>query len=312
MDELDKVVSRLDANINALSRHESIDFLSKLRKSRINRPDIVYKVGSALIDGNFIRGGEIWSMYEQVLIASLQMGDIQRAERYKDILAAKFGSGGASTSGDAEGSSRVSKLEGMIMEARGRDGCEAALKLYGGILEANPANLPVMKRKATLLRSMGQHKAATEALHDIIKMYGSDVQAWGEMAELYIEVGDLQAGAFCLEELVLLNPMCVAYHTRLAECLYSQGTTQSLLKARKHYSISLNTQSANLNKRALYGLMATCRRMLAEDVWPESSDGRQGKLVTTRLLDWAQLKSSEGMNNVPEIAKRVSDILSRN
>jgi len=52
--------------------------------------------------------------------------------------------------------------------------------------------------------------------------------------------------------------------------------------------------------------------MLAEDVWPESSDGRQGKLVTTRLLDWAQLKSSEGMNNVPEIAKRVSDILSRN
>ena len=138
------------------------------------------------------------------------------------------------------------------------------------------------------------------------------MQTWGEMAELYIEVGDLHAGAFCLEELVLLNPMCVAYHTRLAECLYSQGTPESMLKARKHYSISLNTQSSNLNKRALYGLMATCRRMLTADVWPPGADGRQSKLVTTRLLDWSREKSSEGMGREAGIARRVSDILSKN
>jgi hypothetical protein len=72
-----------------------------------------------------------------------------------------------------------------------------------------------------------------------------------------------QSAAYCVEEVVLLSPVSAVYHTKLAEMYYSCGgggasAHTNLLKARKHYAMSLNIQSAKNNTRALYGLLATC------------------------------------------------------
>ena len=309
MDELENQIIGLDAGTLRLSQSDTVTLLSKLRKSRIIRPDIVYAYGKSLLDSNGLKSGEVWSVYEQVIMAALQMGDVSTARGYYEKLHARFNGAGA----DGE-SSRVKKIAAMISEAEGVMKGEGdtksagALKTYNELLEKNAANLPVLKRKAALLRATGQTAAAVDALHDVLKLYASDVQTWGELAELHLELGDLDAAAFCLEELVLLNPLCVAYHTRLAEVFFSQGSTEALTKARKHFSISLNTQSANLNKRALYGLVETCRRL--QDLASWGDDGAQNKAVTERMLDWALVKLHE-LDGTPEIATIVAGALGK-
>jgi ER membrane protein complex subunit 2 len=302
MDELDNVLRLVDGGSTTLSTDDSMTLLTKLRKSRLNRPDVVYKYGTKLLDKGAVTSGEVWSLYEQVLIAALQLGDVATAKRYVKKLSARFDVG-------EERSSRVEKLRAMILEAETQSPT-AALEKYDEILKLNPANLPVLKRKAALLRSHGKYPEAASAFGDIIQLFGSDVQTWGELAEMHLELGDLQSAAFCLEELVLLNPMCVAYHTRLAEVYYSQDTTETLLKARKHYTMSLNTQAANLNKRALYGLAATCERLVSVNDWA-GLDGKHETAVCKQLLSWVVEQVSEGHSDkATEIVGTVGRILS--
>ncbi len=63
--------------------------------------------------------------------------------------------------------------------------------------------------------------------------------------------------------MILLNPTTATFHTKLAEILYTIGDMPSLLKSRKHYSISLNLSAPRVNTRALYGLSMTCRALLS-------------------------------------------------
>jgi hypothetical protein len=100
----------------------------------------------------------------------------------------------------------------------------------------------------------------------------------------------LQSAAYCFEELVLLAPLNSLMHTRLAETLYTIGTPcyhlpaclpacllqynvmwrnvtcaggmEALVKARKHYSLSLANQTYKTNTRALYGMVMTCRALV--------------------------------------------------
>jgi hypothetical protein len=39
------------------------------------------------------------------------------------------------------------------------------------------------------------------------------------------------------------------------------GGTENYLRARRHYTISLNRQGPQINLRALYGLMAACKKL---------------------------------------------------
>lgn len=319
MDELEQLIVRSDSSSSGgsssgfslkgsgLSTDESLTMLKRLRTSRISRPDIVYRVGMKLLDGGYVKSGEIWSIFEQVLIASLQMGDLETARRYHSKLEIRF------NSKNGEESSRVKKLEAMILEAEAchfGDSAQQALDVFDDILKKNAANLPVLKRKASLLRTAGRQKEAITALHEIIKLYSGDLQVWGELAEMHIEAGDLEAGAFALEEMVLLNPLCVAYHTRLGECYFSLGSPEQLVNARKHFSVSLNHQAANLNKRALYGLAATCRRVL-EIEEGKLPGGAQDHRVSERLLEWCgeTMHDTASGVGVPEIVGVVAKIL---
>lgn len=73
------------------------------------------------------------------------------------------------------------------------------------------------------LRSQGKSKQAVEALHEILKVYQSDVPSWQELADLHLSLCDHQAAAFCYEELVLVMPTSAPLYCRLAETLYTLG-----------------------------------------------------------------------------------------
>jgi ER membrane protein complex subunit 2 len=280
MDELSKLVEEYDLG-NNFGKRFLLDLFSKLRKSKISRPDIIAKEGKGLIAySSSSSSGEIWSICEQVMIAALEIGDDDLVEFCKARLVAKFD---VKKAGEAK-SSRLERLMGMEYEAKGN--FDAALGIYHELLKENPANLFVMKRKACALKGKGQMDEAIQALNDIITLYYQDQQTWTELAEIYIEVGDFSSAAFALEELIIISPLTVAYHTRLAEVLYSIGGVPSLIKARKHYAFSLNTQGSALNKRALFGIIATCKAILDET--PAAEKKTLESQITTEMLEWAR------------------------
>ena len=50
----------------------------------------------------------------------------------------------------------------------------------------------------------------------------SDGEAWHELSDLYLKVGEYSKAAFCVEELLLSNPHDAIYFTRYAEIRYTQ------------------------------------------------------------------------------------------
>ena len=227
----------------------SADVIALLRQARTHRVPAthnatVLKWGAhALSKCRAALGDELWSVYEQTLLAALAAHDDALADACAEALDARFGD-----------STRVKRLLAMRDEARG-DFADAD-EVYGSLLDANPANALVFKRRVAVLRAKGQLAASAKLLNEYVGIFSSDEGAWQQLAELHLKAARYEAAAFCYEELVLMQPTSHLYHCRLAE-LYATIGPRQLLAARKHFAQSLDLKRAG-NARALHGLCGAC------------------------------------------------------
>lgn len=76
----------------------------------------------------------MWSLYEQIYIAALQFGDIELVDKCSKELNKQF-----------PASLRVMRLLGMQYEYNAE--YKKALELYDSLLQQNPSNLLILKRK---------------------------------------------------------------------------------------------------------------------------------------------------------------------
>ncbi|KAE9315395.1 hypothetical protein PF008_g19257 [Phytophthora fragariae] len=231
------------------ARDRYLDLLHYVRKEKLRDPRAVARVGKLLVTKHsWGVGDELWSVYEQTFVAALDLHDDELAETCLKALQTKF-----------PGSSRVARLEGMQLEQRGE--FAKALALYDELLEANPANALVLKRKIAVLKAQKKTADVVAALNDFLRSFATDQAAWTELGETYLSMGAYRYAAFCYEELVLLNPMDAIAHSRLADIYSTIGGLDNLLTARKHYahSIELNKKQ---NLRAYFALV-TCTKSIA-------------------------------------------------
>mmetsp|Transcript_1832 Transcript_1832/g.2905 ORF Transcript_1832/g.2905 Transcript_1832/m.2905 type:complete len:307 (-) Transcript_1832:138-1058(-) len=266
--------------------------IKALRKSKIRRPDIIASYGPKLIKYGSFRSGELFSYYETIFTAALDHGDFKLADSYLQLLMRQF-----------PDSSRVKRLIAMSLEFQGD--YSAALGLYEEILKETPTNLLVLKRKVAIFKAQGDYKRAVECLHEILKVYQADGSCWMELADIHITLCDYAAAVYCLEELVLLAPMDALIHIRLADALYTTGGVDNLVKARKHYSISLNIKNPRSNTRALYGLLATCGALLTLSKKLSSTEEN----ITAELGKWAQERLAERRSASSEVVQIVSSAI---
>jgi tetratricopeptide (TPR) repeat protein len=296
MDDIYSQIDYVDKSTSKPSRAFIQELIRNLRKSKIRRPDLVAKYGGEM----FRRGsmdGDVWSLAEQVFQAALDVGDKELAEECLDKLKVKFPK-----------SNRVKRLVGMKYEAL-KD-YKHALVTYDAILAENPGNLPVMKRKICVHRAQGNIAEAISELHNVLKFFPGDGNTWTELAEIHLSLSDYAAAAHCYEELVLLNPTCAVTHCRLADIYYTLGGHENFVYARKHYTMSVETQSGGNNLRAIYGMIAACKAVqqtsssTATAVSSKSSSGSSGAngsksiekndlAVNGALLEWAQEQVGE-------------------
>ncbi|KAI1312845.1 tetratricopeptide [Xylaria venustula] len=245
---------------------------------------------------------ELWTVYENLLQSCLRTGDDESAHQCLSRLVHRFGN-------DNE---RVMALKGLLKEATATDDATLDLVLaeYEQILQVNPANLPIAKRRAALFRSMGRTTAAVNALTQLLDMSPTDAEAWAELADLYLAQGLYSQAIFAQEEVLVLQPNAWNIHARLGELLLmaakTSDTTKRLTEALKRFCRSIELCDNYL--RGYYGLKLTIQQLLNEpsskaltkpsesEEWPIPPAGTLHKLdeVATEKLAEIVRRNSAG------------------
>ncbi|KAM3309986.1 hypothetical protein ACQJBY_030967 [Aegilops geniculata] len=219
------------------------EYLSLARRLRARRPAPVLRLGLSLLNDASARSrlaSEQWTLYEQVAVAAM---DCQRLDVAKDcigVLSKQF-----------PGSARVGRLEALLFEAKG-DWAEAE-RAYALILETNPFDQIVHKRKIAIAKAQGDMSLAVDYLNKYLELFMADHDAWRELAEIYVSLQMYKQAAFCYEELILAQPTIPLYHLAYAEVLYTLGGLENLQTAKKYYASTIQLTGGK-NTRALFGV----------------------------------------------------------
>ncbi|ONK80223.1 uncharacterized protein A4U43_C01F15280 [Asparagus officinalis] len=219
------------------------EYLCLVRKLKARRSDKVLKHGLSILNDHRARsklGGEEWTLYEQVAIAAM---DCQRVDIAKDCI--------AELRKQFPGSMRVGRLEGMLLEVKGA--WPEAEKAYQRLLEDNPLDQVIHKRKVAMAKAQGNASVVVEYLRKYLEIFMADHDAWRELAEIYVSLQMYKQAAFCYEELILCQPLVPPYHLAYAEVLYTMGGLENLQTAKMYYASTINLTGGK-NTRALYGV----------------------------------------------------------
>ena len=269
----------------------SLEILKGIRKSKTLKPEVVIKHGPSLLSS--LSGNELYTVHEQVFIASLELGLTNISDHSLQVLKKKF-----------PNSSRVLTLVGMEYESKGNH--DQALELYKKLLNEYPVSAQIMKRIVCIYKATGDYKNAIDEIHKILKYYPNDVNTWQELSDIHLLLSDYAAAAFCHEELVLLDANCAYYHSHLADIYYTIGGFDSIFKARKHYSMSLALQSSKSNLRALYGLISACKFL--SDEYSKDGKSNNDTEVNAELLKFGLENLAAIKFNNDQIKKIIAEI----
>lgn len=233
---------------------------------------------------------ELWMELASMFYACLRTGDDKSAHLCLEKLTQRFG----------EKNDRVMAMRGLYQEAvaGGEDELRQILQEYNKMLVDNPVNIPIMKRRIALVRSMGREQDAINALTDFLEAFPTDIEAWCELADLYQTQGLGAQAIFCLEEALLTVPNAWNIHARLGELEYmvavaagetSEGAQQGFAQAVQRFSRSIELCDDYL--RGYYGLKLTVTKLLSAAKSSKSAPFSQEKLQKLDRLATDKLKA---------------------
>lgn len=287
MQAVEKIVfSTRDAPIQRslqLSASQIRDALRALRKWGIAFPQFTRHYGEHLLNtaSRLYLGDERWSIIEQVFLACLDQHDLVAADALVNQLHHQFPT-----------SRRVARLVALQLEVSQGPRSTAVEEAYTQLLDKDETDEAALKREVTLHKSAGNLPQAIEALVGYLGCFMADVEAWRELACLYMSLLKFRQAAFCVEELMLSSPENFHYATLHADLLFSQGGLDNLLNARSYYLNSLHQHSSRRNLRALLGLYATCQAIGATPI-KKGSDVSYSKEENATLLSRTTVKLNE-------------------
>eukprot|EP00899_Mesostigma_viride_P024640 jgi/Mesvir1/5360/Mv15443-RA.1 len=222
-------------------------YLQLVRQKGVRRSETVLKFGKDILQDSGAErrlGDEVWNVYEQVCIAALDTHDMATAQKCYLALVRQF----------PKANFRVGRLKGMLLEAE--LAYPRADEEYGRLLAEDEGNVNAMKRRVVIAKSKGKIPEAIDLLVKYLDTYMADVDAWLELASLYLSRHLFRQALFCFEELVLAVPHSPVYHRKCAEVCYTMGGADNLRSARKHYAAAVEISDAS-DVRSLYGLVLT-------------------------------------------------------
>ncbi|OAF64314.1 TPR repeat protein 35 [Intoshia linei] len=188
-------------------------------------------------------GSKIWDILENVYYAALDVHDESMATSIYNKIFQKFSS-----------SNRVEHMFSLYVINYRLDKVESFLP---NVIKEYDNDPVFRKHQVSYLKSLDKIDEAIELLKKYLEIFMQDAEAWMELSCLYLSVCEYDKAAFCMEELILINPSNDFYHERYAQikysCLDSFDNVEIALKSFCQ-AYSLN----NFNVRALYGILLVC------------------------------------------------------
>ncbi|KDO40303.1 hypothetical protein CISIN_1g022205mg [Citrus sinensis] len=219
------------------------EYLCLVKKLKVRRPDKVLRHGLSILNDPKKRsalGPDVWTLYEQVSIAAMDCQCLDVAKDCIKVLQKQFPE-----------SKRVGRLEGILLEAKGL--WAEAEKAYSSLLEDNPLDPVLHKRRVAIAKAQGNFPTAIEWLNKYLETFMADHDAWRELAEIYVSLQMYKQAAFCYEELILSQPTVPLYHLAYADVLYTLGGVDNILLAKKYYASTIDLTGGK-NTKALFGI----------------------------------------------------------
>lgn len=228
------------------------EYLCLVKKLKVRRPDKVLRHGLSILNDPKKRsalGPDVWTLYEQVSIAAMDSQCLDVAKECIKVLQKQFPE-----------SKRVGRLEGILLEAKGL--WAEAEKAYSSLLEDNPLDPVLHKRRVAVAKAQGNFPTAIEWLNKYLETFMADHDAWRELAEIYVSLQMYKQAAFCYEELILSQPTVPLYHLAYADVLYTLGGVDNILLAKKYYASTIDLTGGK-NTKALFGI-CLCSSAIAQ------------------------------------------------
>lgn len=228
------------------------EYLCLVKKLKVRRPDKVLRHGLSILNDPKKRsalGPDVWTLYEQVSIAAMDCQCLDVAKDCIKVLQKQFPE-----------SKRVGRLEGILLEAKGL--WAEAEKAYSSLLEDNPLDPVLHKRRVAVAKAQGNFPTAIEWLNKYLETFMADHDAWRELAEIYVSLQMYKQAAFCYEELILSQPTVPLYHLAYADVLYTLGGVENTLLAKKYYASTIDLTGGK-NTKALFGI-CLCSSAIAQ------------------------------------------------
>ncbi|KAH9077702.1 TPR-like protein [Lactarius deliciosus] len=201
-------------------------------------------------------GDDSWQFLESLALAAVDVGRVDVAEACLKHLSAKFPE-----------SPRVQCLEGILKEAT--EDPEVALAFYQSLLEADPSSLAVWKRQISVLRRLGRTETAVDELSKLVDTFYTDVEAWLELADLYISLYQYASALQALSHVLLLAPQNPFYVLQAAETAY---TAEDIPLAIRFFLMTIDMigddevspPPTGITVRAWYGIELSAARLEAD------------------------------------------------
>nr|ACU19211.1 unknown [Glycine max] len=252
------------------------EYLCLVRKLKVRRSEKVLKHGLSILNDPKHRsslGSDEWTLYEQVAVAAMDCQCLDVAKDCTKVLQKRFPE-----------SKRVGRLEAMLLEAKGS--WELAEKAYTSLLEDNPLDQAIHKRRVAMAKAQGKISVAIDWLNKYPETFMADHDAWRELAEIYISLQMYKQAAFCYEELILSQPTVPLYHLAYADVLYTLGGLENLQTAKKYYSSTIDLTGGK-NTRALFGicLCTSAVTQLTKGKSKEDKEGSQLQSLAAKVLE---------------------------
>lgn len=220
-------------------------------------------------------------MYERVFMAALDSRRYPEAKVCLEKLQTQFPQ-----------SNRVKVLTGMLHETKSK--FKNALSVYNEVIKADPGNMAARKRKVCIFKTEGRTKEAIQELNGYLQLFATDIDAWQELTQLYIQTQRLPLAKFCVEELILLKPENYLYHIQYAELCYS---LQDYSLAKQYYAQALELKPEG-NLRALYGMLLSVRALQTSS----EIDVKTYTHVYTRLM--SEYSAAKGVKHISDVVTR--------
>ncbi|KAK2598952.1 hypothetical protein QQS21_005557 [Conoideocrella luteorostrata] len=214
---------------------------------------------------------DTWTIYENLMITCLRTGDDAAATECLERITIRFG----------EKHERVLALKGLLKEATATSNAELQkiLEEYETELKENDANIPILKRKVALLRSMDRLVEAASVLNSFLDTCPTDPEAWSELADIYVSQGLYAQAIYALEEVLVLSPNAWNMQARLGEVSLMAASSATEGGPLKHFAEAVKRFCRSIELcddylRGYYGLKLVTDKIL--DNAPKSKKDPEG------------------------------------